>query len=251
MNWPGFGRRRTRLTPCFFTHAGAWRSDSHWTVCGPAVETSGGVRAIRLAEGDRSRGYGPDAGRRLCVDGYVRWLRAKRWQLPNFDPSVEEARGSKQSCSIRRPATWQTPVPCLRRTRRLRWCRRTGQVMRCGLGNVRPIKRAGGRRDHHAHGRGRGPAAGGAAGGWARWGRAAAGSEAARYPDLFGPGRWGPVSGTFRLIEAEPCDADVANVTAVPYTASGWVVLVLGDGRPEGAGRDAGAGGVDRGDAAA
>ncbi len=64
-------------------------------------------------------------------------------------------------------------------------------------------------------------------------GRAAAGSEAARYPDLFGPGRWGPVSWTFRLIEAEPCDADVANVTVVPYTASGWVVLGLGGGRPE------------------
>ena len=64
-------------------------------------------------------------------------------------------------------------------------------------------------------------------------GRAAAGSEAARYPDLFGPGRWGPVSWTFRLIKAEPCDADVANVTAVPYTALGWVVLMLADGRTE------------------
>lgn len=64
-------------------------------------------------------------------------------------------------------------------------------------------------------------------------GRTAAGSEAARFPALFAPGRWGPVSGTFRLIEAEPCDADVANVTVVPYTALGWVVLVLGDGRPE------------------
>ena len=64
-------------------------------------------------------------------------------------------------------------------------------------------------------------------------GRAAAGSEAARFPELFGPGRWGPVSWTFRLIEAEPCDADVANVSVVSYTASGWVVLVLADGRTE------------------
>ncbi len=64
-------------------------------------------------------------------------------------------------------------------------------------------------------------------------GRTAAGSEAARFPDLFAPGRWGPVSGTFRLIEAEPCDADVASVNVVPYTAAGWVVLVLADGRPE------------------
>ena len=63
--------------------------------------------------------------------------------------------------------------------------------------------------------------------------RTAAGREAARFPELFAPGRWGSVSGTFRLIEAEPCDADVTNVTAVPYTARGWVVLVLGDGRPE------------------
>ena len=63
--------------------------------------------------------------------------------------------------------------------------------------------------------------------------RTAAGSEAARFPELFAPGRWGPVSGTFRLIEAEPCDADVANVSMVPYTAAGWVVLVLADGRPE------------------
>ena len=64
-------------------------------------------------------------------------------------------------------------------------------------------------------------------------GRTAAGSEAARFPDLFGPGRWGPVSWIFRLTEAEPCDADVANVSVVAYTAAGWVVLVLGDGRPE------------------
>ena len=64
-------------------------------------------------------------------------------------------------------------------------------------------------------------------------GRTAAGSEAARFPELFAPGRWGPVSWTFRLIEAEPCDADVANVSMVPYTAAGWVVLVLADGRPE------------------
>ena len=64
-------------------------------------------------------------------------------------------------------------------------------------------------------------------------GRTAAGSEAGRFPDLFGPGRWGPVSWTFRLTESEPCDADVANVSVVSYTASGWVVLVLADGRPE------------------
>ena len=64
-------------------------------------------------------------------------------------------------------------------------------------------------------------------------GRTAAGSEVSRFPDLFAPGRLGPVSWTFRLIEAEPCDADVANVTVVPYTAAGWVVLVLADGRPE------------------
>ena len=64
-------------------------------------------------------------------------------------------------------------------------------------------------------------------------GRTAAGSEAARFPELFAPGRWGPVSGTFRLIDAEPCDADVANVNVIPYTAAGWVVLVLADGRPE------------------
>ncbi len=63
--------------------------------------------------------------------------------------------------------------------------------------------------------------------------RTAAASEAARFPELFAPGRWGPVSWTFRLIEAEPCGADVANVSMVPYTAAGWVALVLADGRPE------------------
>lgn len=64
-------------------------------------------------------------------------------------------------------------------------------------------------------------------------GRTAAGSEAGRYPELFAPGRRGPVSWRFRLIEAEPCDADVANVNVVAYTEAGWVVLVLADGRPE------------------
>lgn len=64
-------------------------------------------------------------------------------------------------------------------------------------------------------------------------GRTAAGSEAARFPGLFAPGRWGPVEWTFRLIEAELCDVDVANVTVVPYAAAGWVVLVLRDGRTE------------------
>lgn len=64
-------------------------------------------------------------------------------------------------------------------------------------------------------------------------GRTAAGNAAGRFPELFAPGRRGPVSWTFRLIEAEPCEADVANVNVIAHTASGWVVLVLGDGRPE------------------
>lgn len=64
-------------------------------------------------------------------------------------------------------------------------------------------------------------------------GRTAAGSEAAQFPDLFAPATWGPVSGTFRRIDDAPCDSAVANVNVVPYTAAGWVVLVLADGRTE------------------
>ena len=64
-------------------------------------------------------------------------------------------------------------------------------------------------------------------------GRTAAGSEAARFPDLFArvTGRRGFAQ--FRCVDAVSCADLVSNVNVVPYTASGWVVLVLRDGRPE------------------
>lgn len=64
-------------------------------------------------------------------------------------------------------------------------------------------------------------------------GRTAAGSEAARFPELFAPADWGFASAKFRRIDKAPSDELVANVNLVPYTSAGWVVLAIGDGRLE------------------
>lgn len=63
--------------------------------------------------------------------------------------------------------------------------------------------------------------------------RTAAGSEAARFPDLFAPVMGKRGSAEFRRVDEVSCEGLVSNVNVVPYTAAGWVVLVLGDGRPE------------------
>ena len=58
-------------------------------------------------------------------------------------------------------------------------------------------------------------------------------SEASRFPDLFAPVTGKRGSATFRRVDSVPCEAGASNVNVIPYTASGWVVLVLADGRPE------------------
>ena len=64
-------------------------------------------------------------------------------------------------------------------------------------------------------------------------GRTAADSEAARFPDLYAPVVGKRSSAEFRRVDEVSCEGLVSNVNVVPYTAAGWVVLVLGDGRPE------------------
>ena len=64
-------------------------------------------------------------------------------------------------------------------------------------------------------------------------GRTAAGSEAARFSDLFAPADWGFASATFRRIDTAPSDDVVANVNVVPYTSAGWLLLAIADGRLE------------------
>lgn len=64
-------------------------------------------------------------------------------------------------------------------------------------------------------------------------GRTAAGREAGRFPDLFAPEAGKRGSAEFRRADEVSCEDLVSNVNVVPYTAAGWVVLVLGDGRPE------------------
>ncbi len=53
------------------------------------------------------------------------------------------------------------------------------------------------------------------------------------YPSLFAPTVWGRVTATFRRVSESPDDDLVANVNVVPFTARGWVVIELEDGRPE------------------
>ena len=63
--------------------------------------------------------------------------------------------------------------------------------------------------------------------------RTAAGSGDSRHPDLFAPVTGKRGFAQFRRVGAVSCEDLVSNVNVVPYTASGWVVLVLADGRPE------------------
>jgi len=64
-------------------------------------------------------------------------------------------------------------------------------------------------------------------------GRTAADSEAGRFPELFAPVVGKRSSAEFRRVDEVSCEGLVSNVNVVPYTAAGWVVLVLADGRPE------------------
>ena len=130
---------------------------------------SGGMRAIRLAEGDEI------AAMDLTKDnGFVLLVTSngfgKKVAVSEFRPQRRPGQGLKAINLSEKTGAVVDARTLLAEKRGD--C--AGVVGRAGDA-LRAWERAsdqagGGRRDHHAHGRGRGPAAGGAAGGWARWG---------------------------------------------------------------------------------